>query len=105
MRLKKYSSLAIIFVIGLAVAGCMERTATLWNQSNEAEGEGFGDATNRVFAQQNDFAEAGATFGIAFLQQLGRFTGCRVSQLIKYLFGSPYFYFATAQESLENFVE
>ena len=58
MHLMKFFSLAIIFVMGLAVAGCMERTATLWNQSNETEGEGFGDASYRVFAQQIENPDA-----------------------------------------------
>jgi len=50
MRIKN-CSIALVLVFGLAVAGCA-REAQLWNQSNETEGEGFGDATRQTYARQ-----------------------------------------------------
>ena len=50
MRIKNIS-IALVLVIGLAVAGCARETQ-LWNQSHEYEGEGLGDATRQTYAQQ-----------------------------------------------------
>ncbi len=50
MRIKNIS-IALVLVFGLAVAGCT-REAQLWNQSQEYEGEGYGDATRQTYARQ-----------------------------------------------------
>ena len=52
MRIKNLSIVAATFAIALLTGGCMERTLDLWNQSHEAEGQGYGDATRQAMEQQ-----------------------------------------------------
>ena len=52
MRIKNFSIVAAILVLGFTVAGCTERAVELWNQSHETEGQGYGDTMRQAMAQQ-----------------------------------------------------
>ncbi len=51
MRIRKVIAASAVLGFGLMVGACAERTYQLWENSNEAEGMGFGDNHRQIIAK------------------------------------------------------